>query len=439
MIAIFQFATRKIFFSTCPILFLDSPPMVCNNYSMAKIYFSGINGVGISPLAEIAQDMGLEVCGSDMRRGEIAPELEKRGIKVHYGVQDGSFLKEQIEKGVDWFVYTSALTDDNPELVAAREAGIRVSKRDEFILDFLDKYNLKMLAVAGTHGKTTTTSMLIWAFHELKMPLNYAVGASLPWGARSNFDPKSQYFAYECDEFDRNFLSFHPYIAAIVSVDYDHADIYPTVEDYRAAFKQFEDQSDIVVKNTTIDPRITLVGELRRKDASVVLAVMKHLCDEPEEKLIEILNRFPGAERRFEEVSKNVFTDYGHHPQEIRSTVEMAREMRERSGYKGVVMVYEPLQNRRQYEVRDDYGDVFIGIDKLFWVPTFQLREDPKIPVLKPVDLIPYMNNPEIAEAAELNEELSEKLHQLRDDGWMILMEAGGATGDEWIREVFKD
>ena len=96
-------------------------------------------------------------------------------------------------------------------------------------------------------------------------------------------------------------------------------------------------------------------------------------------------------------------------------------------------------QNRRQYECRKDYGDVFIGVDKLFWVPSFLLREDPNQPVLKPVDLIPYMNNPEIAEAAELNDELSQKLHQLRDDGWMILMEAGGATGDEWIRREFKD
>ncbi len=406
---------------------------------MSSIYFSGINGVGISPLAELAQDMGEKVCGSDMRRGELAPELEKRGIEVHYGPQDGEFLRQKINEGVDWFVHTSALTPDNPELIAAKEAGIRVSKRDEWLNEFLSKNKLKMLAVAGTHGKTTTTSMLIWVFHELGMPLNYAVGTSLPWAGRSNFDKNSPYFAYECDEFDRNFLAFHPYVSAIVSVDYDHADIYPTVEDYRAAFTQFESQSEIVVKNTTIDKRITLPGELRRQDASVVLEVMRHLCDEPDEKIIEILNRFPGAERRFEEVSKHVFTDYGHHPKEIKATVQMAKELRDRANYKGVAMVYEPLQNRRQYEVRKDYGDVFIGIDKLFWVPSFQLREDPNLPVLTPNDLIPYMNNPEIAEAAELNDELSKKLHQLRDEGWMILMEAGGATGDEWLREEFKD
>jgi UDP-N-acetylmuramate--alanine ligase len=117
----------------------------------------------------------------------------------------------------------------------------------------------------------------------------------------------------------------------------------------------------------------------------------------------------------------------------------MAAELRDRGNYKGFAMVYEPLQNRRQYECRKDYGDVFIGVDKLFWVPSFLLREDPNQPVLTPNDLIPYMNNPEIAEAAELNDELSQKLHQLREDGWMILMEAGGATGDEWIRREFKD
>ena len=79
------------------------------------------------------------------------------------------------------------------------------------------------------------------------------------------------------------------------------------------------------------------------------------------------------------------------------------------------------------------------GIDKLFWVPTFQLREDPNLAVLTPAELITSMNNPEIAEAAELNDELSETLHKLRDDGWLVLMEAGGATGDEWLRREFAE
>ena len=241
-----------------------------------KVYFSGISGVGIGPLAELAQDAGMTVCGSDMSRGTISDELAARNIPIAYGPQDGSFLREQLD-GLDWFVHTSALPKDHIEIQIAREAGVRVSKRDEFIVEFIKQHNQKLVAVAGTHGKTTTTSMLIWCCRELGVKANYLDGTTLPWGESAEYKYDDAYLIYEADEFDRNFLAYHPYLAVITSVDYDHADIYPTVEDYRAAFAQFESQSQDVVKNTTVDNRITLAGELRRLDASICLAAMKKL------------------------------------------------------------------------------------------------------------------------------------------------------------------
>ena len=400
-----------------------------------KGYFSGISGVGIGPLAELAQDAGMTVCGSDMSRGTISDELAARNIPIAYGPQDGSFLREQLD-GLDWFVHTSALPKDHIEIQIAREAGVRVSKRDEFIVEFIKQHNQKLVAVAGTHGKTTTTSMLIWCCRELGVKANYLDGTTLPWGESAEYKYDDAYLIYEADEFDRNFLAYHPYLAVITSVDYDHADIYPTPEDYRAAFAQFESQSQDVVKNTTIDNRITLAGELRRLDASICLAAMKKLCDNSEEEIIDVLNRFPGAGRRFEEVVENVYSDYAHHPEEIVATIKMAKEVVERDGLKGIVAVYQPLQNMRQYEVRHQYGDTFQGVDKLFWVPTFLLREDPSLAIITPAELITEMNNPEIAEAADMDDVLGEKLRTLQKEGWLIILLAGGGA-DKWFRKVF--
>lgn len=403
-----------------------------------KVYFSGISGTGIGPLAELAQDAGYEICGSDLHRGAIADEMDARGVKVSYGEQDGKFLQACNDEGkIDWFVYTSALPKDHAELKLAQELGIHCSKRDEFLAELVREKNLKMIAVAGTHGKTTTTSMLVWAFEQLGVPISYLVGTTLPWGNGGRFDSESEFFIYEADEYDRNFLAYHPHIAAITSVDYDHMDIYPTVEDYRAAFAQFESQSENVVKNTTVAEGINLVGGLRRIDASIALETISKACPDLErEKIIEALNNFPGTGRRFERIADGVYSDYGHHPVEIKATLEMAKELKERDGYKGVAAIYQPHQNVRQHEVRALYTDAFESADKLFWLPTYLVREDPNLPILTPEELISGLTNPEIAEVAEANDELAQKIRQLHEEGWLVILLTAGPA-DSWLREIF--
>lgn len=402
-----------------------------------KVYFSGISGTGIGPLAELAQDAGYEVCGSDLQAGAVAKELEERKIPVSYN-QDGSFLKQcQNEAPIDWFVYTSALPKDHPELVLARDLGIKTSKRDTFLADLVEQKHLKMIAVAGTHGKTTTVSMIIWAFSQLGIPVSYLVGTTLPWANSGHFDNDSEFFIYEADEYDRNFLAYHPYVAAITTVDYDHPDIYPTHEDYLAAFDQFRSQSANVVENTTVDSRINLIGELRRKDASIAMeAILKALPNVSEEDLIAVLNRFPGTGRRFERITDGVYTDYGHHPQEIKATLEMAKELCERDNLAGVAAVYQPHQNVRQHEIKHEYKDAFLAADKVFWLPTYLVRENPDLAILTPEDLISELQNPEVAEAAEANDELAEKLKQLHRDNWLIILLTAGPA-DTWLRRVF--
>ena len=406
------------------------------NYSM-RVYFSGISGTGIGPLAELAKDAGYDVVGSDLARGAIASEIDKRDIDVFYGQQDGKFLQKKYDEAkIDWFVYTSALPADHPELLLAKKLGLKTSKRDEFLEYLIKEQGLKMIAVAGTHGKTTTTSMLIWAMRQLNIPVSYAVGTTLGWAPSALFDRAAKYFVYEADEYDRNFLAYHPYIAAITAVDYDHPDIYPTIDDYQAAFRQFENQSKNVVKNTTVDSRITLVGELRRADASVVLEVLKNIYIGDEDNIIQALNQFPGAGRRFERIFDDVYSDYGHHPAEIRATVEMAAELKKRDNYSGLAVIYQPHQNVRQHEVYKEYHDAFLGADKIFWLPTYLVREDPNLEILTPEFLIKTLDNKNVAEVAETNDEFGAKIRQLRADGWLIVLMTAGPA-DTWLRGVF--
>jgi UDP-N-acetylmuramate--alanine ligase len=208
-----------------------------------NIYFSGIGGVGLGALAELAHDAGHQVQGSDITESLTTEELAAKGIAVNMK-QKGAFLQAvHGMKPLDLFVYTAALPKDHPELEMARHLGIKTVKRDELLLDIIAEKNLKLIAISGTHGKTTTTAMLVWAFQQLGVPVSYAVGTTLSFGPSAHYDPKSQYFVYECDEFDRNFLAFHPYLSIITSIDYDHSDTYGSPEDYVAAFRQFIDQS----------------------------------------------------------------------------------------------------------------------------------------------------------------------------------------------------
>ena len=405
-----------------------------------NVYFNGISGTGLGPLAELAQDAGFTVFGSDLKEGAISSELSKRQIEVVYGEQDGSFLRRKIEEnGVDWYVYTSAAPDDNAELQAAREAGIKCTKRDEFLAELVRQKNLKMIAVAGTHGKTTTTAMIVWALTQLDIPVSYLVGTTLGWSNGGHFDPDSEFFVYEADEYDRNFLAYHPYLAAITCIDYDHPDIYPTVNEYRAAFDKFMAQSDNVVRNTTVSRDITLVGGLRRQDASIALEVIEKIIPGiNRQRVVDALNEFPGAGRRFEEIVHGVYTDYAHHPNEIASTIKMAVELKERDCFAGLAVIYQPHQNTRQHEVKDEYKNAFVGADRIFWLPTYLTRENPDLAVLSPEDLAENTVTKSQTTVTELTDELGEEIRRLHNENWLILLMTAGPA-DGWLREQFKN
>lgn len=420
-----------------------------------NIFISGIGGTGLGPLAEIALDAGFSVRGSDMQPSPITLELESRGIEINYDQSTASIAKAHQNQPIDWLVYTSALPDDAPELQFAREHQIRISKRDEFLAEFIDSHNLELIAVAGTHGKTTTTAMLIWTFKQLGIPVSYSVGTTLSFGPSGQLDPKSRFFIYEADEYDRNFLHFHPIISLLPAVDYDHPDTYPTRDEYRAAFQQFVSQSqhtvmwrqtadyldlDFSQNNLTIlDGNITqheinLAGSIMRTNAKLVLESMRQLLDNfDEERIKTILANFPGSDRRFEKLRDNLYTDYAHHPIEIAATLEKARELGGR-----VVVIYQPHQNLRQAEIVKEggYRDVFSGADHIYWIPTYLVRADlveGAPPVLTPAELIASLTDSAKAEPAELDDILWQKVIDHLNRGELVLFMGAGPI-DGWLR-----
>ena len=395
-----------------------------------KIYISGISGTGMGPLALMAKGAGIDVVGSDLSKGAIYDELVEAGISVSIGKQDGEFLKKNLE-GLDWFVYTSALPENHPELMMAREVGVKVTKRDDFTAFLVSELGLKMVAVAGTHGKTTTTSMIIWASLRLGLPVSYVVGTTLGFANSGSYQEGDEYFIYEADEYDRNFLKYHPWLSVITCVSYDHPDIYPTREDYAAAFSQFEKQSDMVIQ-TPAEFEFKLAGAARRWDAGLAFKAIRTMAPEVDEaEIVQVLNEFPGVGRRFERIADGIYSDYAHHPEEIAATIEVAREQAGFDGLTGVVVVYQPHQNTRQHEVREGYRQAFDGVDKVFWLPTYLTRENPDLPVLSPEELYEGID---MAETAELSDGLFDKILKWRSDGHLVVLMTAGPA-DEWLRE----
>jgi len=411
-----------------------------------NIYFSGISGTGIGPLAELAFDAGHTVFGSDRAEGAVTKELREKGAKLHIGDQNGNFLRSVHEQTkIDWLVYTSALPSDHPELLLAKELGIKITKRDDFLTHLIKQHQLKLVAIAGTHGKTTTTAMVVWACHQLKIPTSYLVGSTLSWDNSGKFTKNNDFFVYEADEYDHNFLKFHPWLGVITTETYDHPDIYKTPDEYQKAFEQFRSQSEHVISEVDALPinGLTLVGELRRHNAQLAFSALSMMALETSNvssvsssDIIEALNAFPGAGRRFEQIIPGVFSDYGHHPEEVAATIKMAHELVSQDNYKGLAVIYEPHQNTRQHEVKDGYKNAFLDADKVFWLPTYLTRENPKLKTLTPQDFIATLENKTIAQPAETDEDLANTLKDLHHQNYLILLMTAGPA-DAWLRQVF--
>ncbi|MFO0882141.1 MAG: Mur ligase domain-containing protein [Candidatus Saccharimonadales bacterium] len=422
------------------------------------IYFSGIGGTGIGPLALIAHQAGYTVSGSDKQTSQYTHYLEKHGIALHIGQTEDQINAVHEQQPIDWLVYSSALPLENPqhpELVFAQDHGIHTSKRDECLNKILADKGLHMIAAAGTHGKTTTTAMLIWLFLQQHVPLSYSVGAKISFGDMGLYDPSSTFFAYECDEFDKNFLQFNPEISIISSVDWDHHEIYPTREAYIEAFRQFinqssytylykhdaeylgvVDQSNVAVidDNDTLLDSITLAGTHNRRNARLVVAAVARALHMDETMLVQVISSFPGVSRRFEQIVPRLYSDYAHTPEEIAATLQLAGELSD-----NVVVVYEPLTDRRQHYMKDAYRTIFEQAEAVYWLPSYLAREDSTQQILTPDELVANLSEATHASVAQKDDKLKEVISSALEAGKTVLCLAGGGGGslDEWVRQNF--
>lgn len=414
-------------------------------------------------MALIAQQAGYKVSGSDKQDSRYIEYLRSHGITdIHIGQTKEAIAAAHAKNPIDWYVYSSAVGRDgteHAELAFVESRGIKHTKRDEFLNQVLRDKKLKMIAVAGTHGKTTTTAMLVWLFKQLGVPASYSVGAKLSFGDMGHYQPGSEYFIYEADEFDRNFLAFHPVMSVITGLDWDHPDIYPTREDYYQAFRQFLDQSqhafiwqDDAAKLGITESSASLgiinkqdyeqfkqVGQVNRQNAAIATqAVMQVLGKDDITELTDLMNDFPGLSRRLEKIADNIYSDYAHTPAKIRGALQVAEEAASNNLGK-VVVVYEGLHNTRQHFIKDQLPQLFAGVKKLYIVPSYRAREDESLEDLSPDKLAALISQPEDVEAADLDEALKQSIaaHAAAGDLVICLSAGGGGSLDEWVRQQF--
>lgn len=426
------------------------------------IYVAGLGGAGLGPLAEIAHQLGHQISGSELKDSDSLDKMRgwQPAITINIGQTSEQIAALHAQTPIDWYIYSSALAlakPANAELAWIKESNIKHSKRDEFLNYLLKEKNLKLLAVAGSHGKTTTTALIIWLFSQLKEKISYSLGGKLNNLPAAQIEPESEWFVYEADEFDHNFLAFYPELSLITGIDHDHPEIYPSERDYFEAFKQFISQSEQVIinqkdlKNLDLDNSdllnkiktvqasaseagLTLAGEVNRQNALLALGAVKFLKpDLNEDELVSILNNFPGSWRRFEEIAKNLYTDYAHSPPKIAGCLQRAAELK-----KPIVVVYEPHSNQRQQLVKKQYKNIFNDVEKIYWLPTFLTREDPSLDILTAKDLIATLKNPQKAQEAKMNEDLKNNIKEDLQSGAIVIgMSAGGLDG--WLRHNLAD
>lgn len=426
------------------------------------IFFSGIGGTGIGPLALVAHQAGYDVSGSDKQDSLYVQYVKNHGltdITIGQSYKDISAAHEK--SPIDWYVYSSAVAIEQPnapEFQFCREHGIRMTKRDELLNQIVADKKMELIAIAGTHGKTTTTAMAIWVLKRLNIPIGYILPAKSSFAEMGAYESDAAYFVYECDEFDRNFLHYHPSLSLITGIDWDHPDIYPTRDAYYQAFRDFIVQSDTVVawesdevrlggetvtKDTVLHDSdsvidtIKLAGHVNRRNAWQVANGLTGITGKPVKDLLTILEQFPGVSRRFEQIIPGLFSDYAHTPEKVRGALQLGHEV---AGDK-LVVVYEGLHNTRQHFIHDELTRMFDGVKQLYIVPSYLAREDQSLELLTPQKLRNGLSETSQSktEPANLDSWLNARIkaHLAAGDTVLCLTAGGGNSLDEWLRQEF--
>lgn len=393
----------------------------------------GIGGIGMSALAKYFRFIEKEVAGYDRTQTPLTDEMEKLGIEIHFDEGVGSIPVAFKDAAKTLVVYTPAVPNSHVELLYFQANGFQIKKRSE-VLGLITKDSF-CLAVAGTHGKTTTTSILAHLLAECNMSFTAFLGG-ISEDFNSNFVFKGEkYTVVEADEFDRSFLRLSPNIAVVTSMDADHLDIYGSHDELKNAFEDFvhkidsngklilrnglpldgitygiEDDSDYTMKNIKVedgryvfdiqtpaerlnDVKFSKPGEHNLLNALSAFAMAVEIeC--PTDRLVKALSTFKGVQRRFSyHIRENDFVfidDYAHHPTEIEAVHQAVREMHPNTK---VTVVFQPHLYSRTRDFVDGFAEMLAQFDEVMLLEIYPAREEP-IPGVTASWLFEKIDNP---------------------------------------------
>ncbi len=387
--------------------------------TVKRIHFIGIGGAGMCPLAEILHEKGYQLSGSDNNETDTLNRVRNLGIPVVLG------QKAENIGDAEMVVYTAALLPDNPELVAAREMGVPTFERSKLFGAVTRKFG-NCIGVCGTHGKTTTTSMVTQMLLGAGVDTSAVIGGKLPLIGANGRTGKDDMIVVEACEFANTFLDLSPSVAVILNVDADHLEFFKTMDNLVAAFGKFAalardaviyngddektlravamagdkkkisfgyaDSNDWYAENITFHRgafpvfdvmyrgekkghvQLGVPGQHNVLNALAAIAAAD-FAGADMEKALEALEQFGGAGRRFEILGEfngiTIADDYAHHPAELKVTLEAAKKM----DYKRVWAVFQPFTFSRTYMLLDDFADVLKIADKVVMTEIMGSRE----------------------------------------------------------------
>ncbi len=376
--------------------------MSLNVNDIKKVYLLGIGGIGVSALARMFKASGAQVSGSDTGESLITEELRKIGVHIVIGQNI-----EDIAPDTDLVVYTVAIRDFAKEFLTEVKARFTNVLSYPEVLGLISKQK-KTIAIAGTHGKTTTTAMIAEVLLNAKKDPTVVVGSLLSKYKSNYIEGKSDLFVVEACEYEKSFLELHPFIAIVTNIDNDHLDFYGSIDAIIESFNQFlkkvpkdgfiicfkqdekVEKTLVGVEATIIDaseflslvPQLQVKGLHNRSNASLCLGVSK-LLEVEEDISFKALTEFTGTWRRFEYKGETpegakVYDDYAHHPTEIKATLQGARELCNEGK---VFVIFEPHLFSRTKLLFTDFVESFKDATEVVILPIYPAREafDPSI------------------------------------------------------------
>lgn len=322
-----------------------------------NIFVVGTGGIGISALAKILKAQGKGVSGSDLEASEITQSLERAGIRVAIGHRE-----ENLPGGVDLLIYSSAVGEGNPERARAARLNVAQLSYPEALGELAQEYG-KVIAVAGTNGKTTTTAMIGWVLEQAGLDPTVVVGSKvLAWDSNARIGKKN-FLVVEADEYRRAFLNYASDVAVITNIAADHLDYFRDLEGVKKAFREFAGKlkpGGKLIDNYEIkDFSLKVPGKFNQANASAAAQACEALGI-PGESIRAALESFIGTWRRFELVGRvgrtEIRSDYAHHPAGVKVTLDMVQE--EYQG-KRVLAVFQPHQHNRTKKLFAEFVEAF--------------------------------------------------------------------------------